>query len=256
MTELSLSPQANRRLGITVSIVSHGQAQLVRNLLACLDAFCAASIAKVIVIRNIPEDDALAGLGYRIPVEIITNHTPQGFGANHNQAFRRCETEWFLVLNPDISFHDDPMEPLLAHGAPDVGLLAPRIAEPGRRGPEPHRGLLTPLEVLLHQWRRPRIARQPEWVAGMFMLFRARAFAQLGGFDRRYFMYVEDADICARLRLAGWRLQCVDDVTVIHEAQRASRRRLRPLLWHLSSLIKWWASPQFWRSLASADRAR
>jgi hypothetical protein len=41
-------------------------------------------------------------------------------------------------------------------------------------------------------------------VAGMFMLLRREAFAQVGGFDERYFMYCEDFDLCARLRLAGW----------------------------------------------------
>lgn len=235
---------------VTVSVVSHGQGRLVREVLACLDDACAGHIVKAVVTVNIPEADDLTGLRFTFPVEVVLNQKPHGFGANHNAAFQRCSSEWFLVLNPDITFAQDPIAPLLGQAAPDVGLLAPRIVEPGKEAPEPHRGLLTPAEVLLRHLLGPRAPASPEWVAGMFMLVRAEAFRQVKGFDPRYFMYVEDADICARLRLAGWRLQSVDDVHVIHEAQRASRRRLRPLLWHLGSLLKWWTSPQFWRLLA------
>jgi hypothetical protein len=251
MTEPRLPPTTAPQ--VTVSIVSHGQGVLVRKLLACLDTVSAGHIAKAIITLNIPEPGALAGVRCGFPVEVVLNDAPRGFGHNHNRAFQRCTTPWFLVLNPDILFHKDPIGPLLADAtAQDIGLLAPRILEPGRRAPEPHRRLLTPLEILL---RHRRVApRRADWVAGMFMLFRASAFEQVGGFDRRYFMYVEDADICARLQLAGWRLLAADDVAVVHEAQRASQRRLRPMVWHMSSLLKWWLSVQFWRSLANRDR--
>lgn len=254
MTESSPLPPPGSPPKVTVSIVSHGQGALVRKLLACLDAVSTASIEKAIVTLNIPEPADPASMHCGFPVEVIINDVPRGFGANHNQAFRRCATDWFLVLNPDIVFADDPIEPLLAHAATDVGLLAPRIVEPGKRAPEPHRRLLTPAEVLLRHWGPP--PQHAEWVAGMFMLFRAATFAEVGGFDRRYFMYVEDADICARLRIAGWRLVVADEVAVHHAAQRASRRRVRPLLWHVSSLISWWTSAAFWRRLLSRGASR
>ncbi|WP_202981412.1 hypothetical protein, partial [Xylella fastidiosa] len=57
-------------------------------------------------------------------------------GAGHNQAFERCATPWFLVLNPDIRFDADVLAPLVALAAPDAGLLTPRIMEPGKREPE------------------------------------------------------------------------------------------------------------------------
>jgi GT2 family glycosyltransferase len=81
----------------------------------------------------------------------------------------------------------------------------------------------------------------------MFMLIRSEVFAELGGFDERFFMYCEDFDLCARLRLAGWELQVTQDVHVLHEAQRASNTYLRPLAWHLASFAKLWTSPAFWK---------
>ncbi|MDQ7956701.1 MAG: glycosyltransferase family 2 protein [Pseudomonadota bacterium] len=232
---------------ITVSIVSHGQLALILPLLDQLDAFSAGLIEKVVLTVNIPEADLLAGRRWSFPVERIDNARPMGFGANNNQAFRRCATPWFLVLNPDIRFDRDVLAPLLAQARPDAGLLTPRILEPGKAAPEQHRRVLTPLEILRR--RRPgyAIPAVPAWVPGLFMLFRAEAYAAVRGFDERFFMYGEDFDICARLALAGWRLQVGEDLLAHHEAQRASRTSRRHLYWHVTSLLKVWTSAAFWR---------
>lgn len=232
---------------VTVSIVSHGQLELVRPLLEQLDRFSRALTAKVVLTLNIPEPDLLAGASWGFEVERIENAVPLGFGANHNQAFDRCATPWFLVLNPDIRFDRDVLAPLIAQAAPDSGLLTPRILEPGKSEPEQHRAIITPLEILRR--RRPDYVRPlvPDWIPGLFMLFRSEAYRQVGGFDERFFMYGEDFDICARTRLAGWKLQVAEDLTALHDARRASRTSLRHLYWHVTSLLKVWLSRPFWR---------
>ena len=130
---------------VTVSIVSHGQLELVRPLLEELDRFSSAFTAKVVLTLNIPEPELLAGASWGFEIERIENAVPMGFGANHNQAFERCTTPWFLVLNPDIRFDRDVLAPLIAQAAPDSGLLTPRILEPGKDEPEQHRAIITPL---------------------------------------------------------------------------------------------------------------
>jgi GT2 family glycosyltransferase len=180
-------------------------------------------------------------------VERIENASPKGFGANHNQAFERCGTPWFLVLNPDIRFDSDVLGPLLAQATADAGLLTPRILEPGKAAPEPHRALLTPFEIVGRKkpgYVRPKV---PAWIPGLFMLFRSEAYRQVGGFDERFFMYGEDFDICARTRLAGWKLQVGEDLVARHDAQRESHRSRKYLYWHVTSLLKVWLSGSFWR---------
>lgn len=232
---------------VTVSIVSHGQLELVRPLLEQLDRFSRALTAKVVLTLNIPEPDLLAGASWGFEIERIENAVPLGFGANHNQAFDRCATPWFLVLNPDIRFDRDVLAPLIAQATPDSGLLTPRILEPGKSEPEQHRAIITPLEILRR--KRPDYVRPlvPDWIPGLFMLFRSEAYRQVGGFDERFFMYGEDFDICARTRLAGWKLQVAEDLTALHDARRASRTSLRHLYWHVTSLLKVWLSRPFWR---------
>lgn len=256
----------------TLSVVSHGQGTLVTRLLADLAAAGPAPIAEVVVTRNLPDDriDLPAPLSF--PVRFVDNAVPRGFGANHDAAFETCHTPWFAVLNPDLRIARDPFAPLVAAAHPDTALLCPWVLESDGHESDSSRLLPTPARLARRILKRlaPKLVADrtaadghaggtAEWFAGMFMLLRSDALRAVGGFDQRYFMYCEDVDLCARLRLAGWRLQRVETVSVVHDAQRASRRSARHLRWHLASLARLWTSAAFWRYralLAAERRAR
>ncbi|MFH0933988.1 MAG: glycosyltransferase family 2 protein, partial [Pseudomonadota bacterium] len=88
---------------------------------------------------------------------------------------------------------------------------------------------------------------EPDWLAGMFLVFPCAVFRELQGFDERYFMYYEDVDICVRLRLAGYRVRLCGGVAAIHEAQRSSHRNLRHLGWHMASMLRFFLSEPYRR---------
>jgi N-acetylglucosaminyl-diphospho-decaprenol L-rhamnosyltransferase len=87
------------------------------------------------------------------------------------------------------------------------------------------------------------IAENPfpvDWVAGMFVVYRRDAFKQVKGFDdKRFFMYLEDADICRRLAKAGWLVFLNPDSQVFHFAQRKSRTNFMHMRWHIISLLRY-----------------
>ncbi len=233
---------------VTVSIVSHGQLQLVLPLIEQLSLHSGFVIDKVLLTLNLPESESAVSCDAKFPISTIRNAQPKGFGANHNYAFQYCSTPWFLVLNPDIRLHSDVLTALLAVADTRSAVLAPRIFEPGKKSPEAHRKLITPLEII--DRKRPAYLppSKPEWIPGLFMLLRQAAYLQVQGFDsKRFFMYGEDFDISARMVLAGWNLQIVEDVVATHEAQRASHAKAGHLYWHVKSLLKIWSSPVFWR---------
>ena len=232
---------------ITVSIVSHGQLTLILPLLDQLNRLSTPCIDKVVLTINIPEPDLLTELTLGFALKRINNVAPKGFGANHNAAFEYCETTWFLVLNPDIRFDSDVLAPLITQAARNSGLLTPRILEPHKGEPEQHRALITPLEILMRKRKSYSRPSTPDWIPGLFMLFRSEVYAQVSGFDERFFMYGEDFDICARTQLAGWKLQVAEDLMARHDAQRASHGSPKYLYWHIRSLLKVWASSTFWR---------
>jgi len=225
---------------ITVSVISHGQAAWIEGLLDDLERL--ATPVAVMLTINRPEplaDDLIQRAG----VQCLHNPHPQGFGANHNQAFRHCQTPWFGILNPDIRLPTDPFPGLLQAAPAGLGAIAPLMVTPdgAREDNARHFPTLPGLirKALGHDDGRVRLSGQSvqavDWVGGMFLLTPAAAFSAVGGFDEGFHLYYEDVDLCARLWGAGYRVELLTTERVVHHAQRASRRQLRPLGWHLRS---------------------
>ena len=231
---------------VTLSVVSHRQGALLQGLIDDLIALRPPRLKRVVVTLNVAESFE-PPRGDAFELLLRRNKLPIGFGANHNRAFALCETGVFVVSNPDIRLLTDPFPELARALTAGAGIAAPTVRARDGRLEDSARRLLTPIDVLLRRLglRRTDFER-PAWVAGMFMAFRADVFRQLGGFDEKFHMYCEDADICARAALAGSDIAFCPEATVVHEARRASRRALLPLLWHARSLLKFWASPAFW----------
>ncbi len=249
---------------VTVSIVSHGQGALVAELLRDLGTYSAARI-EVILTINIDEDLPFREDSFGFPLRILWNGTPQGFGTNHNAAFARRHCRCFCVLNPDIRLTSDPFAPLLEIlSKPDVGVVAPLVRSIDGDIEDSARRMPTPLIIVSKVFRRRsspdyRIADgriQPDWVAGMFMLFGSDVFARMAGFDERYFLYYEDVDLCARLVLSGYTIVLDPVVSVIHDARRESHRRFRYFRRHVASISRFFLSSVYFRYMLRRMRRR
>jgi N-acetylglucosaminyl-diphospho-decaprenol L-rhamnosyltransferase len=244
---------------LTISIVSHGQGALVDTLLRQLARQTAPGLVRRVVITlNLPEQvpPDWTALG-AFPVDIVRNLRPASFATNHNRALADCHDGLVAVLNPDIELHDDPFARLAqAASQPGVGLVAPRVLEPDGRVADAARDLLTPGSVLARTLlRRRQASATPAWYAGMCLMLPARAWQAMRGFDESFRMYCEDFDLCARLRLAGYLLVQAPEAEVVHAARRSSNRNLRPLVWHVASLLRVWTSPVY-RDYARQLRAQ
>jgi GT2 family glycosyltransferase len=231
---------------ITVSIVSHGHGALLPLLLADLAA-CPA-VSDVSLTQNVPEAELVAPATLPYRLTLLRNAHPKGFGANHNAAFAQCTTPFFCVLNPDVRMERDPFPALLQVLEDErIALCAPAVVAPDGHIEDSVRHFPRPLGLVrkalgLSDGRYPfklgDAPLTPEWVAGMFMLLRARDFADVGGFDEDFHLYYEDVDLCVRLWQAGCGVVACPGAAVIHDARRASRRNLRHLSWHLTSMLR------------------
>lgn len=240
---------------LSVSVISHGQIELVAPLLADIAAYSGSQPIECILTLNLQEELPFDTDGFSFPVRLICNSTPQGFGANHNQAFREARGKYFCVLNPDVRLSDDAFRALvrILDADSSIGLVAPQIVNPygvvedsARRFPSVRELLGKTLGGHSAVYRDDGNAIFfPDWVAGMFMMFPRKVFAQVGGFDERYFLYYEDVDICARLQLAGYRVALCRDVSAVHDARRTSHRNPRYALLHLSSILRFFLSPVY-----------
>lgn len=228
---------------ITLSVVSHEQNALVNQLLQDVERHCARDV-EIILTQNVA--DATVFL-VSDPVQVIVNDAPRGFGANHNTAFARCRTEFFCVANPDVRLTRNPFAPLLQSLAqPDAGVAGPLVRNPAggiedsaRRFPTAAslaRKFFVPTQGPDYPVDRGALA--VDWIAGMFMLFRADTYRALGGFDEAYFLYYEDVDLCRRLRRLGKRVIFNPQSEIIHDARRASRRDPRLARHHAASVLR------------------
>ncbi|MBS0337378.1 MAG: glycosyltransferase family 2 protein [Proteobacteria bacterium] len=235
---------------LVISVVSHGQRELVLGLLGDLQRHVRTRF-RLILTENVPETPEFPVADYAFPIDVIRNENRKGFGANHNAALARAGDGWFCVLNPDIRLSSDPFPALLAVARdPRIGVVAPAVTGPDLE-PEDHAREFPSVFTLLakafgHRPHLPSPAGEavfhPDWVAGMFMLVRCETLRALGGFDERYFLYYEDVDLCARIRDRGLEVAVCTGASVIHAARRESRRNLRYAAWHLRSAARFLAS--------------
>jgi N-acetylglucosaminyl-diphospho-decaprenol L-rhamnosyltransferase len=234
---------------VSLSIVSHGHGPLVRELLRDIARSCKG--VEVLLTVNVAEPRAFDPGGFGFPVRVIANAAPKGFGANHNAAFRLARGAYFCVLNPDVRFTADPF-PALCRALADerVGVAAPVVLSPSGAIEDSARRYPTPLSVAKKAFARaPALDYavgaepfSPDWVGGMFMLFRREVFERAAGFDERYYLYYEDVDLCRRLHAIGYRAEVVPAARVVHNARRRSHGNVRHSLWHLASMLRYFSS--------------
>lgn len=233
---------------LSLSIVSHGQGALIKNLLADSRSFLGPSF-EILLTLNIPEDKSFLDGFDDLSIILIENTEPKGFGDNHNAAFKQSQGKAFVIVNPDIRARGLDLTPLYELAMqPRVGACAPRVTRPDGVTEDSFRRFPTLTRLLRRVVLRQRQAdyrlqstglTQVDWVAGMFVVFQRAAYEAVDGFDTRYFMYMEDADICRRLKEEGWRVVLNSNVTVIHDAQRASHRSFMHMRWHLTSAFRY-----------------
>jgi GT2 family glycosyltransferase len=216
---------------------------LVVELLGCPE------VERVVVTQNIAEGLELPPLE---KISLIKNPKPNGYGANQNAAFSISENTFFCVLNPDIHIKTNPFPELLASFSnPKVALVAPKIITPEGQVEDSVRKFPTFRSLACKAFggsngTYSELNSSPDWVAGMFMLFRSDLFREIGGFDEKFFLYYEDVDICWRLRQKGYEIKFVPSVEVIHDARRESRKNWRFARWHLASMARYLIKAKAW----------
>jgi GT2 family glycosyltransferase len=225
---------------VTISIVTHKHGERVSQLSKVLVNYL--DISRIIITKNVPDqvrylDD--------LKLQINNNPKPTGFAKNHNIGFTHAATQYFCVLNPDIHLKENPFPDLLSSFSnPKVALVAPKIITPEGQVEDSARKFPTLRSLACKAFggsngTYPELNSSPDWVGGMFMLFRSDVFREIGGFDEKFFLYYEDVDICWRLRQKGYEIKLVPSVEVIHDARRESRKNWRYARWHLASMARY-----------------
>jgi GT2 family glycosyltransferase len=230
---------------------------------------------KLLVVDNSP-NDALRGLCGDPRVTYIFNGRNLGFGAAHNIALRVLmnKAAYHVALNPDVYFDSGVLERLLefARSRPDVGLMMPKILNPDESIQHLCKKLPTPSDLILRRFLpaalKPffqkrlagyelldqdytRIHSVPV-LSGCFMLINCEALSQVGLFDERYFMYLEDVDLCRRIH-QSFETIYYPEVAIYHRYKKGSYRSLRLFMHHIISALRYFHKWGWYRDKERAD---
>jgi GT2 family glycosyltransferase len=233
---------------IDVVVVAYNSAGELRDAIGPL---VGRNDLRVIVVDNASSDGSLDRVA-DLDVTSIARSTNDGFAAGCNAGWRAGRAPHVCFLNPDASLDATGLERLAAelHDEPSLGAVAPRIEEQDgrtawslRRFPRVRSTFAR--AVFLHRllpraaWTDDLVrdpgayerAWSPDWVSGACVVVRREALDSVGGWDEAFFHYGEDADLCKRLRDAGWGIRFDPSVTVRHLGGRsAPRSSLLPVL--------------------------
>jgi N-acetylglucosaminyl-diphospho-decaprenol L-rhamnosyltransferase len=231
--------------GLDVVIVSYRCEGLLRDCLASLRENPASGQMRVIVVDNASGDGTPAMVRREFgEVELIEQPSNSGFSVANNVGIAAGHAPYVLVLNPDTRITPGALDTMVAvlETRPEVGMAGPRLElDDGSFDHASRRSFPTPLSAFGHftglgrregasgalaAYRAPEVDSGPvEAINGAFMLIRRAALDQLGGFDPRYWMYMEDLDLCYRFAEAGWTTWYEPSVTVVHVKAGTSGKR-------------------------------
>lgn len=250
---------------ISVIIVHWNTWKTLGECLSSIDQNASSLVADVIVVDN-ASNSACPELREAFPgVHWIDNPVNLGFARAVNQAFEKVHSPFVLLLNPDAQLRRDSLQTMLHVLKSDasIGLVGPRIVDAHRRYVpyccRPAHGLgaicrtVFPVERV---WRWLRLKVGPEsgrasgrrpphgiqnvgCIQGSAMLLRKDLLSQLDGVDDRVPLYLEDIDLCERVRKTGYRVVFVYDAEVMHQGASSVAKLSNPAMSSLVNYLAW-----------------
>jgi N-acetylglucosaminyl-diphospho-decaprenol L-rhamnosyltransferase len=234
------------------------------HLLACVRSLRDDGAEEIVVVDNASTDGSVAALRAADPdVVVVEAGVNLGFGAAANRGVAVSTGDPVAVMNPDVVVVPGTLGALAGRLAASarLGAVGPRIENPDGSWYPSARSFPSLADALGHAFlhfvapgnrfsRRYKLldwdhdsGRLVDWVSGTFVMVRREAFESVGGFDERYFMYVEDVDLCWRLRRAGWDVAYEPAGRVIHAIGASSELApYRMIVAHHRSLLRFAAT--------------
>jgi N-acetylglucosaminyl-diphospho-decaprenol L-rhamnosyltransferase len=245
----------------------HALTRCVQSLLADTSAGAAPH---VVVVDNGSSDGSTATIDEAPPAVTVLNPGKNlGYARAANLGIGATDASVIAICNPDLEVEAGTAAAILSRLAaePDLAAAGPLIRNPdGSIYPSARSvprlrdavghgllGLVWRTNPFTRRYRQldadPRRPRDVDWVSGAAIWLRRDALTNVGGWDERYFMYVEDVDLCWRLRNAGWRIGYEPGGTVTHvQGAATAKHPYRMIVEHHRSLFRFaakrWRGPK------------
>lgn len=241
-------------MDLSIIIVNYNSKE---KTLFCLDSIYQADLAgievEVIVIENHSYDILDDEINTRFPkVKLLKSKKNLGMGGGNNLGINQATGKFILILNPDTEIMKDSIKTMMEflYRNEQAGLVGPKLLYPdGTEQISCYRfpKLFIPIlrRTFLGYFAKNYVddylmknvdlnqTQIVDWIQGSCLLIKMEVLTKVGLFDERFFMYLEDTDLCKRIKLAGWQVVYLPTAQVIHHHERASAKKP----WYLAIFI-------------------
>ncbi len=249
----------NKKYNITISVVLYNT--LIEEAKRAISSLLATDLnIKIFLVDNSPTD-ALKELGsLDSRIEYIFTGKNLGYGKANNLIINKvlAQTEYHLVMNPDVYFEAGTLDKVYAfmQANEGIGLCMPRVYHYDGTEQKLCKLLPTPKDLIIRRFipdgdYKDKISRiynmwdadyekqmDVPFLSGSFMFMRASVLAEVKGFDERFFLYCEDLDLCRRIGEIS-RTVYFPGAKIYHGYQKASYLNTKLMLTHSLSAIKY-----------------
>lgn len=248
---------------LTFSIVAYKNYDQIINAVYSINKFTADFDKEIIIVDN-TESEFLNTYSQEIDqlkaidnVTLIQNKSNLGFGRANNIALKKAQGKYFVICNPDILLIENSFNKILPYMEenPEIGAVIPKLIDQHHKIEPVYRRNLTLYDVFIRYFhpfnmfskRRAYHTMQDKdyskpfqvpFGQGSFIVIRTELMKKLNGFDERYFMYVEDADLCRRINQVS-KLEFYPYTSVVHLWGKGSHKNSKLMKWHVQAMIKY-----------------
>lgn len=244
-------------IDISITIVAYNDEEDVKNAVCSILEHTAVTIEKrIYIVDNSSRINGLEAFCQKYK-EVVYEKTPEnlGFGGGHNYVLSRLDSRFHAIVNPDIILTEDSLGILMGFmKEKGVGMAVPAMTDENGMPQAVYRRELTVLDMGIRMFLSSRFKKRQAYhtmqemdydrpflvpfAQGSFLVIQTSLFLKLGGFDPRYFMYMEDADLCRQVNECSSLYYC-PDTTVIHKWERGSHKSGKLRRIHIASMFRY-----------------
>ncbi|MFR0581257.1 glycosyltransferase [Limosilactobacillus mucosae] len=246
---------------VSISIVAYKNYNKILNVIKSINKFTIGLTKEIIIVDNTDAPyknlKMISVIERQKDVRVISVNKNIGFGKANNLAFEKSKGLYFAIINPDILFLEDSLTKIIDYmeNNSDIGAVIPKLVDKKHRLLPVYRRKITLWDILVRyinpfgifnkriyfHTMKDKDYDSPFVVPfgqGSFLVVKTSIYKKVHGFDERYFMYLEDADLCRKINSVS-KLVFFPYTTVIHLWQASSHKNLKLMFRHFASMIKY-----------------
>lgn len=242
---------------LSIIVVSFNTRDILVSCIKSIKKYTRGIDYEVVVVDN-GSADGSAAAAEELGAKVIENKKNLGFAAANNQGFKKSSGEFVLFLNSDTELKDNVLGEMVEwmRGRSKVGVATCGLNN--KDGSMQATGGYFPTLARVFSWMviqdfpfvdsiiKPfhpfhsksffakgvnfyKSPRQLDWVTGAFLLTRKKVLKNVGDWDESYFMYVEEVDLCYRIRKLGYQVWYLPNWKIVHLGGASSKTSELPL---------------------------